>query len=899
MASLSGGSSALLNSLAVTLGAASYSGLNEASGVTVANSGNITTASHDAPGIIAQSVGGGGGLVRLLANDLETSAGQVTSAPGFTYNLKFGASLCACAGGDAGPVTVTHTGLIITSGNDAHGILAQSIGGGGGAVLGGLPNGSNFVGTDVLYGNGNTVTVTAGSGNGASGAGSIATDGQGAVAVLAQSIGGGGGLAGDLGLTAQRLVFSSAETNTTGDGGAVTVTEYGSATLVTTGNNTPAIVGQSIGGGGGYITNGSGAYGGTFGGAGAGGTVTVNVFGNVYAAGTSSPGIFAESSGLVGYPISVNVYSGGVVQGGEDGKPGDAAGVYLVDGGAAAFPNVVMIQKGGTISSAGGATGTAIYTTGNSYTEVTNDGLIVGNVILDSGTCTGTGAGCPATGTVANRADGVLQASSVRLGGGTLTNAGTFDVRAGGSGAATVVGNYHAVAGGVLQVGADFTKGTADQLTVTGNAQLDPGSAVRVDVANYAKGVVPVLTVNGTLTNGFPVAQASNPSYLFDLQTAQSGNTLQVQTVSNLRSASLGLTATERSVAGILDAMWQSGDPRFRAQTAALATIGDERSYRTSLSNLAGASAGAVAGTKQVTSERFTDNLINCDPYRGAGMILTEESCMWVRSAGTRASLAGAGDDPGYRQDSTLVQLGGQREVAPGWFLGASAGYETSWLAGADDGTSVSGQSALFGAMVKHQTGPWVFSGVVDGGYGWYRSNRQILVGTTGETTSGSPNVGHVGLHGRTSYQTVFSDWYARPSLTLSAFYRNMPGYAESGTSPFDLVVKSRSDVVGAFTPDMEIGRGGDVGGVGTLRGFVGVGMTGYVNNDWSSRAAFQFEPNETFTATARQPGAVARLRAGLDLFTAQGIEAKLAYDAELAPGYAAQSIVGRLTLAF
>jgi hypothetical protein len=233
---LSGGSSALLSSLTVSLGAGSGGAATDGGTVTVANAGGIATSSHDSPGIIAQSIGAGGGLVRLLANDLETSTGQVTSAPSFTYNLKFGSSACGpCAGGDASPVTVTHTGLITTNGNDAYGILAQSIGGSGGAVLGGLPNGSSFLGPALSTGSGQTVTVTLGTANGASGAGSIFTSGQGAVAILAQSIGGSGGVAGDLGLTAQRSGFSQVA-NTTGNGGAVTVTDNSSATLATTGN---------------------------------------------------------------------------------------------------------------------------------------------------------------------------------------------------------------------------------------------------------------------------------------------------------------------------------------------------------------------------------------------------------------------------------------------------------------------------------------------------------------------------------------------------------------------------------------------------------------------------------------------------------------------------------------
>jgi hypothetical protein len=74
-----------------------------------------------------------------------------------------------------------------------------------------------------------------------------------------------------------------------------------------------------------------------------------------------------------------------------------------------------------------------------------------------------------------------------------------------------------------------------------------------------------------------------------------------------------------------------------------------------------------------------------------------------------------------------------------------------------------------------------------------------------------------------------------------------------------------------------------------------------YTNNDWQTRAGFEQAPAGIgqFTATSKQPSAVAKLRTGLDLFTVRGIEAKLTYDAQFAPGYAAQSITGRLACAF
>ncbi len=93
-------------------------------------------------------------------------------------------------------VTVKNDGQILTSGANAIGIFAQSVGGGGGSggFAGGLSVGSsgsiaNTVGGAAAgAGNGDQVTV--------SNTGLVRTLGANAVGVLAQSIGGGGGNGG-------------------------------------------------------------------------------------------------------------------------------------------------------------------------------------------------------------------------------------------------------------------------------------------------------------------------------------------------------------------------------------------------------------------------------------------------------------------------------------------------------------------------------------------------------------------------------------------------------------------------------------------------------------------------------------------------------------------------------
>ncbi|PJI52443.1 hypothetical protein CTI14_42380, partial [Methylobacterium radiotolerans] len=78
----------------------------------------------------------------------------------------------------------------------------------------------------------------------------------------------------------------------------------------------------------------------------------------------------------------------------------------------------------------------------------------------------------------------------------------------------------------------------------------------------------------------------------------------------------------------------------------------------------------------------------------------------------------------GFDYDTVTYQIGGQREVSPGWFVGGSVAYESSKVRANDGSVRGDGDSGYAGMVVKRQEGPWVFSAAVGGGYGGYRMDR-------------------------------------------------------------------------------------------------------------------------------------------------------------------------------
>ncbi len=265
---------------------------------------SVQTSGDNAHGVLAQSVGGGGGSVGTnITYNLEIGAGAATT---------FGVGGAGGTGGGGGDVTITLNEAVTTGGNQAHAVFAQSVGGGGGS------SGATLSGSAVAF---DSFGVTAGGSGGAGGdggkvtvvtEGDITTTGSAADGILAQSIGGGGGTAGWTstidGINNTAISLTSGGDG--GDGGSadnVKVTTASGTKIKVSGDSSVGIMAQSVGGSGGdtdatvsgdiassnkdmsFTTGGDG------GGAGDPGNVTVKSYSDITTMGDNGYGIFAQS----------------------------------------------------------------------------------------------------------------------------------------------------------------------------------------------------------------------------------------------------------------------------------------------------------------------------------------------------------------------------------------------------------------------------------------------------------------------------------------------------------------------------------------------------------------------------------------------------------------------------
>ncbi len=313
--------------------------------------GAIVTSGDSATGVLAQSVGGGGGR----GGNAISVAGGIT---GLGFSLGLGGD--GGGGGAGGAVTLTYDGALHTQGDNAEGVLAQSLGGGGGS------SGTTVSATGAIGGAAISIGVGGDAGGGGKGskveltyAGSVVTEGDNATALTALSEGGGGGSSGTTVTTANTVggtldVGVGGTGGSGGNGGAViltkTTSERGAGeSIETSGDNSGGLLASSVGGGGGN----SGAtitgsaismqsvnigVGGSSGGGGSGGEVTVISSGSIATLGDNAAAIAASSLGKGGGTSGLSVTASGATSlgsvaigiGGAGGSGGGASDVTVV-----------------------------------------------------------------------------------------------------------------------------------------------------------------------------------------------------------------------------------------------------------------------------------------------------------------------------------------------------------------------------------------------------------------------------------------------------------------------------------------------------------------------------------------------------------------------------------------
>ncbi len=933
--------------------------------VTVTHAGLIETYGDQAHGIVAQSVGGGGGIVMMttydaatvlkFADSLGSDAEAVFKSVGLDlktelenarrlntlYNANKDAYDITLGGknvsGRGGTVEVKTSGTISTAGINAFGILAQSVGGGGGLVTNGIMTSAGagsasssrkvFVGATgstrrdpATYGgdnDGGEVKVLFG--NGAK----ISTSGAYSTAVFAQSVGGGGGYGGvDVLQRRSQPVFQ--DDTAIGNGGAIRILMDGEGwdgkiesasgfmkslgatlSIVTTGASAHGVFAESLGGGGlavGALQTSSAATRAT---QGTGGAITIALAGSVNASGADAFGILAQSGfqktdgaldpGRSGGKIEI-AYNGTIT-----GGSGSGAAIGI-DGGsvkaAAGESNRIVIGAGSSISA---ASNTAILSSFGSE-SVSNFGTITGDINLATGGTTEWNEfRNEVGGTYISAGTGTINVSN---GSGWFYNAGTFSVGKIGAIDTATVKTVDTWLGGVLMVDVNSVAAPGAQnadLLKTAGLTLDGVAIQPHAVEGLLPGTFTVISASSIANNQVPTAGAS-PASPISWTAAQSGNTVTIAPYATfLAKAGGNPSDTERSLLNSLQTAWNTSDVGKADTFAELANVVSAEQYRMKIESMSRTeNVGQSASSQTLGARDATRFSMSCPVFEGTTTMVGESQCVWSRVTGSRVAQFDGGDADGFTATAMSYRVGGQWEFSPDWFLGATAAYNTDWMKTSDGLTSIDGSGGDVSVALKHQMGPWLLAGALSAGYGSYDSSSTFFIGGDGWQALNTSDVWTASLKLRAAYEFAFANWYVRPYADLDVIHTYMPGYTLAGDGAVLRAGDMREWTV-AFEPTLEVGARVNIEGHGWLRPYASVGATFIGGNGLSQNVTFSDggDSGLAFTSTTDVPDTLFDIGAGVQFMANDKYELRGEYKAQIADDYLGQEVSLRMAIRF
>ncbi len=792
--------------------------------VTVTNNGTIETFGIASHGVFAQSIGGGGGTggnanfgtlrsayddvikkVRLEGKD----AGKKLYEDRFKKEISFAMGGWGGAAGNGGDVRVDNNGTIHVHGDLSYGIYAQSVGGGGGDGGNGYMSGARkfaIGGIGGTSGDGGDIVINNN--------GSITLDGYGSYGIFAQSIGGGGGKIGDLGLGVEKFSLDSnilAEFALGGgDGGDITINSSGNINITNPGGI--AFFAQSVGGSGGLVGGGAYAVMGTLGGNGKGGKVTITYKGNLVAAQTNGIGAVLQSQGGTGNQDIKAEFNGSLIG-------GDVLGRGLVISGG--INNTV--RTGGVTAA---LSGIAIQgDTGNDTIE--NTGQTFGDIQLGGGTNTfnnRSSATLVTSNTIDLNTGGQLLNEGQMVFGEDPANVSPSPVAAGGginisarsgagiaaqSSAASVqpatqvtvlTGNFTQGAGGEMLMDLRFGPGVSDQLNATGKASLAGTITPHLLTLTNGKPLVLVSAAGGVTNNGVVVHDtlAADYSLIFTATTAQ----LDVTT----RFALPGMSPNAQAVGTHLDASVETGGADDLGPTLAyFANLTDRPTYEASFLGMVPEQVLSFQPTLTKASLAMADTVLSCRQPGDAHRVLDEGGCAWARQTHDDLRRDSAADE-GFKARSNMSAFGAQWPVSDRLYVGFAYGEDRTDLHSQTYRLLGDINTKTYAFAVKRPMGDTLLAATFNIGFSKLNATRVVNAGSPSVATARDVGAMAWTLRGRAAHVFGGDRLYLKTQADIGVTYDRVGSYVESGAGALGLVTSAAKHSTVWMEPRLEAG---------------------------------------------------------------------------------------------
>ncbi len=823
------------------LGAIGSSGV--AGLVTINNDAVVQTRGLNAFGIVAQSIGGGGGIVGDAAG--QTALGnRGGTAPGRD-------------------VKVMNTGTVATSGIQAIGIVAQSVGGGGGVTT------ETAAGQNVTFGPGRSAAGGDAGSVSVSSTGTITTTGLGSYGIFEQSVGGGGGLV--LANNLAENYSAPAASLDKGSSGDANLTVSGSVS--TSGNFAHGVVVEVVGGGGGLgggldtfrLDPASTSFAGSAGGQGAAGAINATVNGSITTTGANAAGVvllsFAPNASLGG-PIRTNGAITGLTVVGTiqaTGAGSDAIVARSVSGRNADKVSVSLTATARVIS----ASGYAAWLVGTSGATIDNQGLLSGSI----------GGGAI---TLYNRSTGTFTAGPDLAGAsGTLSiqNSGIMNIGAVGTiQKSTMTGTLTQLATGSLGVDVDGSSATSDLLQINGSASL--AGKITVNLINFANAkpgdqTVKFLTATGGVsTSGLTLVRS--PSALVDVRLIQPDQgSLAISYGVDFAADSFGTTGNRRTLGLVFDDLQQTGGSAvFNAVAPRFFAVETADDLGAAYDQLSGDGTVAAQEAAFRASDQFVGDMVGeTGQWLRTAAAPHGNGAIWGAFTHEGGSLAGQATAGTARLTTRINSwtLGVDR-VFGSFLIGGAIGFDHSDFAAVTHGTAGTSNDYRVGLYGAWRANHFYISGAASlATYDTHIRRTIAALGLT-ETVLGSETPWDYGLRLEAGRSFKLKSLVATPFAAIASTELRTPAYTEIRTSGDD-VFRLHYQQHSAHKDETSLGLRLNSATDGKLQVYVEGAWLHSLRNTRSFDAEFAELESGAFTITGATPETDrAKVNAGIDL---------------------------------
>jgi outer membrane autotransporter protein len=391
----------------------------------------------------------------------------------------------------------------------------------------------------------------------------------------------------------------------------------------------------------------------------------------------------------------------------------------------------------------------------------------------------------------------------------------------------------------------------------------------------------------------------------FGWQSNISGNTLSITPQPSFRPAGFGLSPSQRSLTTYLDRAWKNSDRSLAPTFAYLSQLSKGNQYTQALQTLAPQAHTVQLQNLLNTAPFSLGSSVGCPADLSTKVVQMQTSCVWARGSGTWASQSDKDGDPGSTLTGAGTWLGGQLELAPGWFLGGAFGYGESWA----NATNFSSHGEIYNGSLtlRRVDKDWTFSGSLAIGAADFDNTRSYVLPAAGSLPGSSTTyTSHVspwliGGRLRAAYSLPLNSFYLRPYLDLDLIHAQQPGFAESGSEGLPLTFSASHKTAFLLSPMLEFGGQHQLDPHTILRPYLALGMNISPDFNWAINSQFSDADrgNGSFQIDGNAPDVVGRLNLGLQVLSANGFELLLEYDLSAGDGYAAQIPSARFTYRF